>query len=398
MDWIYYLLIIIAIITIISVVAYRYYKRRPESILPIQYSKEVPSGPYYLREYSAEAPFNYKNPYLDGQSEAWRSRMVQVGKKLDQHNVTHAYFVHGTFVGDDPFDLIPALRRIYPQMAPSVEHSIRQKIKRGYELLTKDSGNYLDEYVDLFRVSCGAKTQCKMFVWSSANHHLARLKGALELIDKLSGDLPDIPVSRVLLFGHSHGGQTFALFSHLVNQTHLGKQLWELLKEQQLVTSSYQPKFAKLRKYKFDLVTMGTPYRYPWRLGKNMRLLQIINHRGKSHLAEKPLGFWKTTGGDYVQQWGIAGSDSLASRSGDREINRRLDSLLGAGVDPKAWLENLAKGMRVHEAGTCYLVDYKDASLVVPNFTKTVFGHGIYTKYETMLFNAELICEEFYSK
>ena len=62
----------------------------------------------------------------------------------------------------------------------------------------------------------------------------------------------------------------------------------------------------------------------------------------------------------------------------------------------KGWLENVAKGMRVHDSGTTYLVDYRDHSLMVPNFMKTVFGHGAYTRYEAMLFNIELICNEFF--
>ena len=113
-------------------------------------------------------------------------------------------------------------------------------------------------------------------------------------------------------------------------------------------------------------------------------------------MAEKSLGFWKTAGGDYVQQWGIAGSDSLASSSREREINRQIDKLLGPGVDPKGWIENVAKGMRVPEVGATYLVDYRDHSLIVPNFMKTVFGHGIYTRYECMLFNSDIITKEFY--
>lgn len=322
--------------------------------------------------------------------------MARVGEVLDDSNVTHAYFVHGTLVGDDPFGLIPALRRIHREMDPNTEFKIRQKIKRGYDHLTRDTGNYLEEYVDLFRLASGARTQCQIFTWSSANHHLARLMGSIYLIERLAGDLPDIPVSRILLVGHSHGGQIFALFSHIINQTHLGNSLLDILEEHDRIGPSIRRAVAKLKKFSYDIGTFGTPHRYPWRLTKRMRLINVINHRGKTHLAEKPLGFWKTAGGDYVQQWGIAGSDSLAQSSQDRKINREIDKLLGPGVDPKGWLENVAKGMRVQEFGTTYLVDYRDSGIMVPNFMKTVFGHGVYTRYEVMLFNAQLMCDEFY--
>ena len=395
MTW--YDIIIAIVILVLLLLVIKRILRRPKPILPVQYSKKEPSQTYHLRDFDQESAFNYKNPFLDGQSEEWQKRMAQIGPKLDKHDVTHAYFIHGTFVGDDPFGLIPALRRIYPNMDPSTEDSIRKKIKKGYSHLTKDTGNFLDEYVDLFRLASGAKTKCKIFTWSSANHHLARVNGALNLIDTLDSDLPDIPPSRVLLVGHSHGGQTFSLFSHLINNSPLGFKLWEMLIRHGVTDSSTKAKTAKLKKFDFDLVTLGTPYRYPWRLTKKMRLVNIINHRGKGFLAEKPLGFWKTAGGDYVQQWGIAGSDTLASSSSDRNINREIDQLLGLGVDPKSWLENVAKGMRIQDSGTSYLVDYKDNSLVLPNFMKSIFGHGVYTRYETMLFNAEVICKEFYN-
>ncbi len=378
----------------ITILIYR--RKKPGPIIPVQYSKQKPRVPFHILSFQDDCPFNYRNPYLDGQSHEWREEMAQIGKKLDSHSVSHVYFVHGSFVGDDPFGIIPTLRRIHPNMSPSTELNIRQKVRRGYEKITKDTGNYLAEYVDLFRIATGTKAQCKTFVWSSANHHVARLVGALDLIRKLAKDLPDLPVSHILLLGHSHGGQTFALFSHLVNMTHLGNQLWDILIRNEKATLLEKRLVYKLKKFYFDFVTFGTPYRYSWRLSKKMKLINIINHRGKSFLAEKSLGFWKTSGGDYVQQWGIAGSDSLAASSRDRAINREIDKLLGSGVDPKSWLENMAKGMRVPEAGTTYLVDYRDQSLMVPNFMKTVFGHGVYTKYEVMLFNTRLITNEFY--
>ena len=208
--------------------------------------------------------------------------MVNIGKRLDKGNVSHVYFVHGTFAGDDPFGLIPALRRIYPNMSPATELNIRQKVKKGYGRITKDTGNYLTEYVDLFRIATGTKAECKTFVWSSANHHIARLTGALDLTRQLVKDLPDLPVSNVLLLGHSHGGQTFALFSHLVNESHLGEALWEILIKHNLATPFDKRSVHKLKKFYFDFASFGTPYRYPWRLGKKMRLVNIVNHRGKS--------------------------------------------------------------------------------------------------------------------
>jgi hypothetical protein len=52
--------------------------------------------------------------------------------------------------------------------------------------------------------------------------------------------------------------------------------------------------------------------------------------------------------------------------------------------------------MRVHPSGRTMLVDYQDQSSVVPNFFQTLFGHGIYTHYEVMLFNTRLITDQLY--
>jgi len=108
------------------------------------------------------------------------------------------------------------------------------------------------------------------------------------------------------------------------------------------------------------------------------------------------LGILHTRDGDYIQQYGISGTDILATTKIEREINRDLNELFGGGFDWRMWRENIKHRLRLHGKGLNLLIDYQDASRTKPNCLKTFFGHGIYTKYETMLFNTRKICEHFY--
>lgn len=390
------IVILLAILAVVGVFIYWTVTRHVRAGLPVQYTRRPPRVPYFIKTAEANIPFNTRQPDLCGQSPEWRAAMREIGQRFAQHRVSHIYFVHGTFAGDDPFSVIPALRRIFPKMSDNFCQSISLKMKRSFDRIQRDTANYLFDYVNLFQEAMDYDVNCQLFVWPSGNHHASRLRGALSLIRRLNEDLPDIPPSRLLLWGHSHAGQVFALFSHLLHNSPLGERLWSIAKDASWVDDSDHRRLQKLRKFKFDFVTFGTPVRYPWRLSHQARLVNVVNHRGDNHLAHSPFGFWKTQGGDYIQQWGILGSDYLASSPTERRVNRQLDRFLGLGIDPRGWVENVAKGMRVPDYGTTYLVDYRDQSLMVPNAFKTVFGHGVYTRFEHMLFNAKLTCDALY--
>ncbi len=55
----------------------------------------------------------------------------------------------------------------------------------------------------------------RLFNWSSENHHIGRADGAIRLLDELAS-LKLQPTQRVLLFGHSHAGNVFALMTNLL--------------------------------------------------------------------------------------------------------------------------------------------------------------------------------------
>lgn len=398
MEWNTYLLpfIIISLLLGLGLVFYWAMRRSKHIALPIQYDRSEPKVPFFIKEVDQSIPFNGEGFTLELQSQGWREAMRHVGLRLNRHHVSQLFFVHGTFAGDDPFGVVPAMQRIFPKLETSFAENIQGKIKRRFDHLQRDSGNYLHDYVQLFKEATQCDAECQLFVWSSGNHHAARLKGAILLFRRLYQNLPDIPASTVLLWGHSHAGQVFALLSHLLQLSPLGERLWELLLDSGWAEASDRQHVQRLQKFNYDFMTFGAPLRYPWRLSQKVRLLSVVNHRGSNHLAAQPFGFWKTQAGDYIQQWGIHGSDSPASFGLERRLNRELDKVLGLGIDPRGWLENVAKGMRVSEYGVTYLIDYKDQSRLMPNGLTSIFGHGVYTRFEHMLFNAQLCCDVFY--
>ena len=103
-----------------------------------------------------------------------------------------------------------------------------------------------------------------------------------------------------------------------------------------------------------------------------------------------------TKDGDYIQQWGIAGSDLRAPTKKERRANDELDHLLGLGDNLTYWLSCAKYRMRVQNSGKTLLVNYPDKGFM--NAILSLMGHGYYTRYKAILFNARMIAKEFYMK
>jgi len=156
-----------------------------------------------------------------------------------------------------------------------------------------------------------------------------------------------------------------------------------------------------IKKINLDFVTFGTSIRYSWGKYDKSHLIAVVNHRFKV----RPSGILSTRDGDYVQQWGVEGTDIKSNEEFDAVLDKGQDiSLLKASVereerrDPK-----YANGKVVSET---FLVNYKDNAsfplfflnpFSVPHSVKTLFGHGVYTKKSTMLFNMNTIVNHWYS-
>ena len=237
------------------------------------------------------------------------------------------------------------------------------------------------------------------FTWSGENHHAARAQGAVRLARALAlhgggalrwGD-------RVLLVGHSHGGQLFALLSQLVARSHGHEELVSAARARGEDVAALEEHLTLLRGCSLDVATFGTPVRYGWAGGgARLRLLHVVNDRGGARRAPSLRGLLHTRHGDYVHRLGAPGSDFPAPTVRERAINGRLDRVLGNGRDVRAWLRHVARGLRVAPQGRTVLVDYGDDARAAPNFLATGLGHAAYTRRDAMLFHARLLASHFY--
>ncbi|MBL7665361.1 MAG: hypothetical protein JNM93_09520, partial [Bacteriovoracaceae bacterium] len=345
--------------------------------------------------FSQIAPFVHKKYELGEQNPDWIKNMRGLGVKLHHARVRSIIFVHGTFAGNDPLDIIHLIGH-FIQINDDFKSKIFSGLKKGQDTLWGDLGNFSVEYIKLFEAAINHQIQCQNFSWSSGNHHLARVKGTMKLIEQIYESHKHLsPHDKILLWGHSHAGQLFALMTQFFYSNRL---MLEILKTAGISREEIK-KSMKMRKviksFRIDFATFGTPPRYSWKLQRHHRLLNIINHRGADHLGGTPSGAFNTRDGDYVQQWGIIGSDIRAAVTADQELNGKLDEFLGIGSDLKLWAQNIQYRKRIPDFGKTILVDYQDSSKF-PNGFKTLFGHGVYTRFETMLFNLKTVVDNFY--
>jgi hypothetical protein len=152
-----------------------------------------------------------------------------------------------------------------------------------------------------------------------------------------------------------------------------------------------------------DIVTFGTPVRYVWGDYKKYRLMAIVNHRSPVTMR----GLLTTKNGDYVQQWGVEGTDMFPPD--EKKLNDEFDAILDQGRDIPALIDSLknknrrqARTANNTPVGKTLLVDYKDNAdtllkrLDITHCVKTLFGHGVYTETKAMLFNIDTIIENLY--
>jgi hypothetical protein len=86
------------------------------------------------------------------------------------------------------------------------------------------------------------------------------------------------------------------------------------------------------------------------------------------------------------------------------QLNDEFDPVLDTGRDSALLIASLEREERrqpkyANGANVCetLLINYKDDSPLLPNCIKTLFGHGVYTNYNAMLFNMATVVNEWYS-
>lgn len=354
-------------------------------------------------------------------SESWRTRMVAAGGDMQAAGVAAIYLVHGTFVGMD----IIGFNRFVELLSSSAASALRVQEKRLADRIVRDSGNYTLEVADVLQRGLHS-IPTRLFFWSSENHHLGRADGAIGLIDELAMESwPD--GARVLLWGHSHGGNVLALATNLLaadaaaraeffaatRPYRLSRLVPKDIRERwERVRGLLEQADSPVRRLALDIVTFGTPIRYGWDTGGYSRLLHVIYHRPTPGLPAYVTRFpfslrsaLKAKRGDYVQQVGIAGTNFappvLASpiQRTDRRLHRLLqsDHSLGAngGWWPRSAWRWLEAGRRVPDEGETLLIDYHRAA---PRYHQGARGHAIYTRANWLLYHVELLGGRWYRR
>lgn len=369
------------------------------------------TGPVLRETFRRSGPSPASSWRYADQPALWREALAEVGKRLEAWGVIRLVLVHGTFVGDDPFSILTVVRSLVPGLPPEMDRALSGLARSASRQVLRDHGNFLPEYAELLGNGLGSAVRVDRFTWSASNHHVARLDAAVELADSLQASLAGrrrpsragvrvaadpAPGPRFLLMGHSHAGQVFALLMQMLASVDHVAELFAVLDERGVDVPRFRAQLDRLRGAAFDVVTLGTPPRYGWPSWTGYRLLHMINHRGSTTQAGSLRGLLHTTDGDYIQQWGIAGSDLPATDVKTRELNRRLDAVLGVGADTKAWRAYVRAGVRVPASGTTLLVDYCDGGRIRPNAIESFFGHAVYTRRRVMLFNLERVVDHLY--
>lgn len=250
-------LLLILIIILVLIFGY-YYRSKKKLHLARDYQKSIPedvSYEYVFKEQIKEKK-NFNHSAL---------------KKIDA-----IYFVHGTFVGSDPFQIYAMLEKLLPVKDSVLYDKMKQASKNSHDFINKDFGNFSSKHIEFLRQNYNLPCQLYNFIWSSGNDHYSRVIGMLELVQTLANK--QYTNNQILLIGHSHAGQVFALLSQLLNNKRFRSTILKQF-HSQFKDINFLPLIKKLKGLKIDFVTMGAPARYQWNLNKNMRLLHFINHR-----------------------------------------------------------------------------------------------------------------------
>lgn len=292
--------------------------------------------------------------------------LFEVATLYRKTSIDQILFIHGTFAGNDPYFLEKTRIPFF------------KAYKKIFDFTQKDRGNFTQKHIKLIEEFF--TQDAALFKWSGRNSHIARLEAATDLIDllldkKLEGK------KHILIFAHSHGGQTLALLSQLLND----KETLLKLIEEEFLAENITSKLNLIKKLKITIITMGTPVRYEWMLNDHIKLIHIINHRGNSPLGGSLLGVIFTRQGDYIQQLATANTDYYPIFDLDRVKNQKLSKIFKEKYEPF-----FKRKQRLHNEGVHLLIDYRDSHFL-PNFHKTIFGHGIYTRFDLLPFHFSLI-------
>lgn len=386
-------------------------------------------------------------------SPAWAQSMSDVGKHLVQSRVKGLCFINGhpftDLFGAARLDEAGGLKRGYSRGISGLESLLSllrpatngiyrlddplhpplindEKTQEMLDAFAHEKGNFTCAYVRNFEQALAfwndQRVPCHRYVWSTLNHHVGRVEAAVHLLEYLRHWGAGIPLSqgdRLLLIGHGHAGQVLALLSNILTteDSEVRARVFEILAKYWDMCPSENRSIERLEQLyclimegeilqgaSIDAVTLGTPIRYGWDLGGVGRLLHIVNHRmirndAKRWLAkmELPQIAWEMpyqTGGDYVQQLAVAGTDALPDSAEAEQANAEFREMFEPYDGFERWLECTRRTTRCANDGQCILVEYGVQGEEPPR--EHLFGHACYTQGRAMVFLATAMTEALY--
>ncbi len=385
-------------------------------------------------------------------SPEWVQGMARVGEQLAASRVRGILFLNGhpymDLFGAARLDEVGGLKRGYSRGISGLESLLAllrpatngiccqddpihpplantEHTQQTLDALAQDRGNFPSSYVRKFEHALQGNNPgipCSRYVWSSMNHHVGRVEASMNLLSYLQNWGSGLHLSkedRLLLIGHGHAGQVLALLSNIMTrgESEVRSRVFEILaKYWQACLSENQSVEHLEHLYRLttdrkvlegasvDVVTLGTPIRYGWDMEGIGQLLHIVNHREirpdkKRWLAkmELPQIAWEMpyqTGGDYVQQLAVAGTDALPDGPEAEQANLDFREIFEPYDGFERWLECTRRTTRCANDGECLLVEYGVQLEESPR--QHLFGHACYTQSLAMLFMATEISGAFY--
>lgn len=305
---------------------------------------------------------------------------------LARMQIGQIYFVHGTFAGHDPIELLAFLKSLAPGTRTGLGTLLKRFQKAQTDRLMGDLGNFTESYLNTF--AGFTQIPCQRLIWSGGNHHAARTLAALIFAQVLSRALRQEEwEGNPLVIGHSHARQAFCAFEHLRQATNCGQEIFRSLRSLGFLKEEDEAALEFLRSQPVHYLTLGGPNRYQWPETICGTLFQILNVRQTVDLSQTDTlpgvfdGLLRTRFGDAIQIWGTACSDGVAGSPRERRLNALLNDVFGQGFSAASLADPDLPLKRFACQGKQILVDFCDESLSnKPNCFQTLFGHGSYTR------------------
>jgi hypothetical protein len=119
----------IGILIGLLLIGFAYYHFAKKPLGPPPSPEELQTVPressYTAIPYVETAPFSSRSRRLHDQNENWKECMRQHGRQLKENRVGAIFFVHGTFVGIDPFSFARGIQNAFPDINKRIKLFVR---------------------------------------------------------------------------------------------------------------------------------------------------------------------------------------------------------------------------------------------------------------------------------